>query len=53
MKKPSSRNIKTAESVNITPEDEEYTRRLMTDADFCLRLVDIIFGFDYKETPPS
>lgn len=53
MKKPSPGNNKTGESVNILPGDVEYTRALMEDAQFCLRLVDIIFGFDYKEAPPS
>lgn len=53
MKKPSPINIENGESVNILPGDLEYTRALMEDAEFCLRLVDIIFGFDYKDAPPS
>ena len=53
MKEPSPINNETDESVNILPGDVEYTRALMEDAEFCIRLVDIIFGFDYKEAPPS
>ena len=44
-------NIKTAESVN--EEDFLEAKRLEGDAEFMLRLVDLIFGFEKDRLPPS
>lgn len=49
------RNNKNEESVNdtLTPEDFLEAKRLEGDAEFMLRLVDLIFGFDGDRFPPS
>ncbi len=48
-------NNKTGESVNdaLTPEDFLEAKRLEGDAEFMLRLVDLIFGFEGGKFPPS
>ena len=46
-------NNKNAESVNLTPEDVEEARRLEDDPELMLRLVDLIFGFDFPKWPAS
>ena len=49
------RNNKNEESVNdaLTPEDFLEAKRLEGDAEFMLRLVDLIFEFDGDRFPPS
>lgn len=49
------RNNKNAESVNdaLKPDDFLEAKRLEGDAEFMLRLVDLIFGFESDRFPPS
>lgn len=49
------RNNKNEESVNDTlkPDDFLEAKRLEGDAEFMLRLVDLIFGFEPDRLPPS
>lgn len=49
------RNNKNAESVNdaLKPDDFLEAKRLEEDAEFMLRLVDLIFGFEKDRFPPS
>ena len=46
-------NNKTGESVNLPAEDVERARALWEDADFMLRLVDLIFMGEPDRLPPS
>lgn len=48
-------NNKTAKNVNdaLNPEDFLEAKRLEGDAEFMLRLVDLIFGFEKDRFPPS
>lgn len=46
-------NNKTGESVNLPPEEVERARALWEDADFMLRLVDLIFMGEPDRLPPS
>ena len=46
-------NNKTGESVNLLPEEVERARALWEDADFMLRLVDLIFMGEPDRLPPS
>ena len=49
----SSGNNKKAKSVNVTPEDVREGQRLEDSPELMLRLVDIIFGFDFPKWPAS
>lgn len=53
MKKSSYINNESGEIVNITPADVEEAYRLENDPELMLRLVDLIFGFEFPKTPLS
>lgn len=59
MKKESSRqdypyrNIKTGESVNLSPDDVARAASLWDDPVFVLRFIDMVCGFDDPDAPKS